>query len=145
MVKANASISYRFKQLRAENAPLLAGIAGSWRGQSLWGETMKILTGVFAAGAFGGLYIALGERDPWLSLGAAVVCAVLCHAAARHSVRSASPAIAPNERHRHPLAPGRFFTVPLPASRWSSPANRPASLAILSQSHAANAASAPAE
>jgi hypothetical protein len=107
----NASISCRFKQVRAENAPLLAGIAGSWR-EGQRGMTMKILTFVFAAGAFGGFYVALGERDPWLWIGAAVAFTVLCRATARHS---ASPVIAPNERHRHPLVPGGFIAASAPA------------------------------
>jgi hypothetical protein len=44
---------------------------------------MTIIAILFAAGAYGEIYVALGERTPWGTLFVAVVLAYLSYAAAR--------------------------------------------------------------
>jgi hypothetical protein len=51
---------------------------------------MTIVAILFAAGAFGELYVALGERSPWSPLFAGLILAYLSHAAARMVVAQAT-------------------------------------------------------
>jgi hypothetical protein len=46
-------------------------------------ESMTIIAILSAVGAYGGLYVALGERSPWVPLFAALVLTFLSYAAAR--------------------------------------------------------------
>jgi hypothetical protein len=51
---------------------------------------MTIIAVLFAAGAYGELYVALGERSPWVPLFAALVLTFLSYAAARMVVAEAA-------------------------------------------------------
>jgi hypothetical protein len=56
---------------------------------------------LFAVGAFGELYVALGERSPWSTLLVGLILAYLSHAAARMVVAQAAAvnAMASGSRH----------------------------------------------
>ena len=83
---------------------------------------MTIVAILFAAGAYGELYVALGERSPWVTLFVALVLAFLSNAAARMAVAegAAVNAMASGSHHRtmraisHRIA--RSLTVSAPTS-----------------------------
>jgi hypothetical protein len=61
---------------------------------------MTIVAILFAAGAFGELYVALGERNPWGALFVGLVLAVLAHAAARvAAAQAAAVKVASGSQH----------------------------------------------
>jgi hypothetical protein len=61
---------------------------------------MTIVPILFAVGAFGELYVALGERSPWSTLLVGLILAYLSHAAARMVVAQATAnAMASGSKH----------------------------------------------
>jgi hypothetical protein len=67
---------------------------------------MTIVAILFAVGAFGELYLALGERSPWSTLFAGLILAYLSHAAARMVVAQATAvkAMAGGSQHSKMMA-----------------------------------------
>jgi hypothetical protein len=62
---------------------------------------MTIVAILFAVGAFGEFYVALGEPSPWGTLSIALVLVFLSHAAARSAVAQAAAGNAIASRSRH--------------------------------------------
>ena len=60
---------------------------------------MSIIAILFAAGAYGELYVALGERSPWGTLFGALVLAFLSSAAARMAEAAALRVMASGSQH----------------------------------------------
>jgi hypothetical protein len=60
---------------------------------------MTIIAILLAAGAFGELYVALGERSPWVPLFAGLALAFLSYAAARMADAAAVSAMASGSQH----------------------------------------------
>ena len=61
---------------------------------------MMIIAILFAVGAFGELYIALGERSPWATLFVALVLAFLSYATTRMAEAAGVSAIASGSQHK---------------------------------------------
>jgi hypothetical protein len=61
---------------------------------------MSIIAILFAVGTFGELYVALGERSPWVPLFAALVLAFLSYGAARMADAAAVSGMASGSQHR---------------------------------------------
>jgi hypothetical protein len=87
---------------------------------SLKGKSMTIIAILFAAGAYGELYVALGERSPWVPLFAGLALAFLSYAAARMADAAAVSAMASGSQRRtmsaisHRIA--RSLSVSMPTS-----------------------------
>ena len=83
---------------------------------------MTIVAILFAVGAYGELYVALGERSPWVTLFVGLVLAFLSNVAARMAVAEAATAsaIASGSQHSTMRAIGqriaRSLSVFAPAS-----------------------------
>jgi hypothetical protein len=79
---------------------------------------MTIISILFAVGAFGELYVTLGERSPWGTLFVALVLAFLSYAASRMAEASVVSAMASGLRHRtmsaisHRIAPSLSASAP---------------------------------
>jgi hypothetical protein len=62
---------------------------------------MTIVAILFAVGAYGELYVALGERSPWVTLFLALVLAFLSNVAARMAVAEAEAVSTMTSRLQH--------------------------------------------
>jgi hypothetical protein len=85
---------------------------------------MTIIAILFAAGAYGELYVALGERSPWVPLFVALVSTFLSYAAARTVAEAAAVnAMASGSQHRtiraisHRMARSLLVSAPTSSAR----------------------------